>query len=542
MKNLLKFITCGSVDDGKSTLIGHILYDTKKLYTDQEQALELDSKVGITIDVAYRYFTTDNRSFIVADTPGHEEYTRNMAVGASFADLAIILVDASQGVLVQTRRHARICALMGIRYFVFALNKMDLVDYSEEKFRKIEADIQALAQELKLYSVKIIPVSATAGDNLTQHSDAMPWYTGTTLLNYLENVDIDEASHEEGFYMPVQRVCRPNHTFRGFQGQIEAGEISVGDEIHVQPSEETAHVKSILVGDKDAQTARAGQPVTIQLDREIDVSRGRVLTKDSHITCAKAFQATLLWMDDEPLTEGKEYFVKVGTRTIAGEIRSIRYKTDVNTGEQVQAHSLKKNEIAYCDITVAEEIPVDTFEKHKTLGEVLFIDRVTNMTSACGVVEALVQDSSADRTVQFQSEDGTVKTHLFETVYMQLDSGLVGRYDPQGVQFKIGDKLPLTGEGYAYPDSFDIIARESKQVVRIINGIYAEVLPLAQYQVDGVPLVDARGNAIAVSTQDGLQEYLTAVAQDEAKLNELLHFETFRKIVFRSGEQEDYVI
>lgn len=564
MKNLLKFITCGSVDDGKSTLIGHILYDTKKLYTDQEQALELDSKVGsrggeidysllldglmaereqgITIDVAYRYFTTDNRSFIVADTPGHEEYTRNMAVGASFADLAIILVDASQGVLVQTRRHARICALMGIRYFVFALNKMDLVDYSEEKFRKIEADIQALAQELKLYSVKIIPVSATAGDNLTQHSDAMPWYTGTTLLNYLENVDIDEASHEEGFYMPVQRVCRPNHTFRGFQGQIEAGEISVGDEIDVQPSEETAHVKSILVGDKDAQTARAGQPVTIQLDREIDVSRGRVLTKDSHITCAKAFQATLLWMDDEPLTEGKEYFAKVGTRTIAGEIRSIRYKTDVNTGEQVQAHSLKKNEIAYCDITVAEEIPVDTFEKHKTLGEVLFIDRVTNMTSACGVVEALVQDSSADRTVQFQSEDGTVKTHLFETVYMQLDSGLVGRYDPQGVQFKIGDKLPLTGEGYAYPDSFDIIARESKQVVRIINGIYAEVLPLAQYQVDGVPLVDARGNAIAVSTQDGLQEYLTAVAQDEAKLNELLHFETFRKIVFRSGEQEDYVI
>ena len=564
MKNLLKFITCGSVDDGKSTLIGHILYDTKKLYTDQEQALELDSKVGsrggeidysllldglmaereqgITIDVAYRYFTTDNRSFIVADTPGHEEYTRNMAVGASFADLAIILVDASQGVLVQTRRHARICALMGIRYFVFALNKMDLVDYSEEKFRKIEADIQALAQELKLYSVKIIPVSATAGDNLTQHSDAMPWYTGTTLLNYLENVDIDEASHEEGFYMPVQRVCRPNHTFRGFQGQIEAGAISVGDEIHVQPSEETAHVKSILVGDKDAQTARAGQPVTIQLDREIDVSRGRVLTKDSHITCAKAFQATLLWMDDDALTEGKEYFVKVGTRTIPGEIRSIRYKTDVNTGEQVQAHSLKKNEIAYCDITVAEEIPVDTFEKHKTLGEVLFIDRVTNMTSACGVVEALVQDSSADRTVQFQSEDGTVKTHLFETVYMQLDSGLVGRYDPQGVQFKIGDKLPLTGEGYAYPDSFDIIARESKQVVRIINGIYAEVVPLAQYQVDGVPLVDARGNAIAVSTQDGLQEYLTAVAQDEAKLNELLHFETFRKIVFRSGEQEDYII
>ena len=247
MKNLLKFITCGSVDDGKSTLIGHILYDTKKLYTDQEQALELDSKVGsrggeidysllldglmaereqgITIDVAYRYFTTDNRSFIVADTPGHEEYTRNMAVGASFADLAIILVDASQGVLVQTRRHARICALMGIRYFVFALNKMDLVDYSEEKFRKIEADIQALAQELKLYSVKIIPVSATAGDNLTQHSDAMPWYTGTTLLDYLERrtalgtlarredlpvycVYLDGTAGQDGYYLSqVSLTC-----------------------------------------------------------------------------------------------------------------------------------------------------------------------------------------------------------------------------------------------------------------------------------------------------------------------------------------------
>ena len=315
MKNLLKFITCGSVDDGKSTLIGHILYDTKKLYTDQEQALELESKVGsrggeidysllldglmaereqgITIDVAYRYFTTDNRSFIVADTPGHEEYTRNMAVGASFADLAIILVDASQGVLVQTRRHARICALMGIRYFVFALNKMDLVGYSEARFREIEAEIHALAEELHLHSVQIIPVSATAGDNLTTKSDNTPWYTGTTLLDYLETVDITEAQSEEGFYLPVQRVCRPNHTFRGFQGQIESGEIAIGDEITVQPSEEKAGVKAILVGDKQVDHAYAGQPVTIQLDREIDVSRGRVLTRGNSISSAKAFQATL---------------------------------------------------------------------------------------------------------------------------------------------------------------------------------------------------------------------------------------------------------
>ena len=250
MNGLLKFRTCGSVDDGKSTLIGHILYDSKLLYADQEKALILDSKVGsrggeidysllldglmaereqgITIDVAYRYFTTDNRSFIVADTPGHEEYTRNMAVGASFAQLAVVMVDAKQGVLVQTRRHARICALMGIRYFVFAVNKMDLADYSEERFRAIEKDIKDLAESLGLYSVKIIPVSATEGDNVTVVSENMPWYQGGTLLNYLETVDISEQENSSVFYMPVQRVCRPNHEFRGFQGQIESGRIKVG--------------------------------------------------------------------------------------------------------------------------------------------------------------------------------------------------------------------------------------------------------------------------------------------------------------------------
>lgn len=243
MKSLLKFITCGSVDDGKSTLIGHILYDAKLLYADQEKALELDSKVGsrdgaidysllldglmaereqgITIDVAYRYFTTDNRSFIVADTPGHEEYTRNMAVGASFADLAIILIDAKQGVLVQTKRHARICSLMGIKHFVFAVNKMDLVGYDGDRFKQIEEQIEELTRENSLENVKIIPVSAVEGDNITKKSDNMPWYEGEALLTYLENVDIDSYA-EEGFYMPVQRVCRPNHEFRGFQGQIEA--------------------------------------------------------------------------------------------------------------------------------------------------------------------------------------------------------------------------------------------------------------------------------------------------------------------------------
>ena len=241
-----------------------------------------------------------------------------MAVGASFADLAIILLDATQGVLVQTRRHARICALMGIRYFVFAVNKMDLIGYDQEKFNAIQAEILQLAGELGLESVKIIPVSATEGDNVTKKSDNIPWYTGEPILTYLEEVDVTEKAKEQGFYMPVQRVCRPNHTFRGFQGQIESGAVSVGDTIVTLPSNEHAKVKSILVGDKDAQTADAGRPVTIQLDKEVDVSRGCVLAKDTKLPVSKKFTATILWMDDEELTVGKDYLVKLGTRTIPG--------------------------------------------------------------------------------------------------------------------------------------------------------------------------------------------------------------------------------
>ena len=414
MKGLLKFITCGSVDDGKSTLIGHILYDSKLLYADQEKALELDSKVGsregkidysllldglmaereqgITIDVAYRYFTTDNRSFIVADTPGHEEYTRNMAVGASFADLAVILVDAKQGVLVQTRRHARICALMGIRYFVFAVNKMDLVGYDEKVFAKIQKQIAELTKDLDLQNVTIIPVSATEGDNVTVKSPNMPWYNGQALLSYLEQVDITAAAKEQGFYMPVQRVCRPNHEFRGFQGQIEAGNIHVGDAITTLPSNEQAHVKSIHVGDKNVDAAQEGQPVTIQLDREVDVSRGCVLSVDSGIKTAAAVTATILWMDDDALENGKNFFIKLGTKMIPGLVTKIVSLIDVNTGEKKEVSSLHKNEIAVCEIAFADRIVADTFAAHKTLGELILIDRVTNMTSACGVVTELHAD------------------------------------------------------------------------------------------------------------------------------------------------------
>ena len=409
MKGLLKFITCGSVDDGKSTLIGHMLYDAKLLYADQERALELDSKVGsregaidysllldglmaereqgITIDVAYRYFTTDNRSFIVADTPGHEEYTRNMAVGASFADLAVILVDATQGVLVQTRRHSRICSMMGIKHLVYAVNKMDLIHYDQYRYEKIEKEIQRMAVDFSLDSIKVIPVSATEGDNVTHKSERIFWYKGESLLTYLENIDVKSDDEKDGFYMPVQRVCRPNHTFRGFQGQIERGVISVGDEITSLPSKETACVKSILVADKEVDKAEAGQPVTIQLDKEVDVSRGCVLARDLSLKVSNAFTATLLWMDDVELVAGKNYLIKLGTKMLPAVVMSVKYRIDVNSGEKIPADRIYKNEIVSCDIMLSEKMVLDKFENNKTLGEFILIDRVTNMTSACGVVE-----------------------------------------------------------------------------------------------------------------------------------------------------------
>lgn len=409
MNGLLKFITCGSVDDGKSTLIGHMLYDAKLIFADQERALELDSKVGsregkidysllldglmaereqgITIDVAYRYFTTENRSFIVADTPGHEEYTRNMAVGASFAELAVILVDATQGILTQTRRHARICAMMGIRYFVFAVNKMDLIHYSEKEYKKIEKDIKKLAIDLDLYNVKVIPVSATEGDNVTLKSPHMTWYKDKTLLEYLETVDVEENVSDAGFMMPVQRVCRPNHNFRGFQGQVEAGSVSVGDEITVLPSGEKAIVETVLHMDKTVETAERGEAITLQLGKEIDISRGCVITKGVSLKVGKMFTASILWMDDTQLVQGKNYMLKLGTKMIPATVMSIKHKIDINSGEEVPAKKLYKNEIAVCDFALAEEIVFDTFENNRSIGSFILIDRVTNMTSACGVVE-----------------------------------------------------------------------------------------------------------------------------------------------------------
>lgn len=561
MKGLLKFITCGSVDDGKSTLIGHILYDAKLIYADQEKALELDSKVGsrsgdidysllldglmaereqgITIDVAYRYFTTDNRSFIVADTPGHEEYTRNMAVGASFADLAVILIDASQGVLVQTRRHARICKLMGIRHFVFAVNKMDLVKYSKSRFDEIVKQIEELKNELLLDDIYIIPLSATEGDNVTVKSENIPWYNGVPLLQYLETVDVDSSEEEEGFYLPVQRVCRPDHTFRGFQGQIESGSISVGDEIVTLPSNEKAHVKQIIMTDKDVKTAFKGQPVTITLDKEVDVSRGCVITKDTNLASYQELTASILWMDDEQLTAGKDYLVKLGTKTISGIVSEIKYAVDVNTGEHIPADSLTKNGIAVCTILLAEPIAVDLFSKHKTLGELILIDRVSNMTSACGVVDSVEEKADDAKKASFVLGSLEARGDIFEEFFYDTSSLNVLKYQPVKETYTKGDIIPVEGESYKYPDSFDIIVLRDSVAVKVRDRKITDIVPTSEYSYGGVPVVNGRGFEVLADSSEKIQQFLSEYSNlksinDADFFAKWVKFDTYRKIAIQN--------
>ena len=561
MKGLLKFITCGSVDDGKSTLIGHILYDAKLIYADQEKALELDSKVGsrsgdidysllldglmaereqgITIDVAYRYFTTDNRSFIVADTPGHEEYTRNMAVGASFADLAVILIDASQGVLVQTRRHARICKLMGIRHFVFAVNKMDLVKYSKSRFDEIVKQIEELKNELLLDDIYIIPLSATEGDNVTVKSENIPWYNGVPLLQYLETVDVDSSEEEEGFYLPVQRVCRPDHTFRGFQGQIESGSISIGDEIVTLPSNEKAHVKQILMTDKEVKTAFKGQPVTITLDKEVDVSRGCVITKDTNLASYQELTASILWMDDEQLTAGKDYLVKLGTKTISGIVSEIKYAVDVNTGEHIPADSLTKNGIAVCTILLAEPIAVDLFSKHKTLGELILIDRVSNMTSACGVVDSVEEKADDAKKASFVLGSLEARGDIFEEFFYDTSSLNVLKYQPVKETYTKGDTIPVEGESYKYPDSFDIIVLRDSVAVKVRDRKITDIVPTSEYSYGGVPVVNGRGFEVLADSNEKIQQFLSEYSNLKS-INDVdffakwVKFDTYRKIAIQN--------
>ncbi len=410
-KSLLRFITCGSVDDGKSTLIGRLLHDTKLLFDDQLAALSKDSQrhgtqgdqfdyallldgleaereQGITIDVAYRYFNTERRKFIVADCPGHEQYTRNMATGASTADVAIVLVDARKGLLTQTRRHSYIVSLLGIKHVVLAVNKMDLVDFDQTVFDDIVLQYQALAEQLKITSVTAIPLSALKGDNVILNSQAMSWYTGPSLLEHLETVEVQPLDSGKGFRLPVQWVCRPNQNFRGFAGNIAAGEIKVGDDIVVTPSGVRSKVASIIRGDQEVTQAYRGQSVIISLKDEIDISRGDVISTASNAPpISDQVAAHILWLSDSPLMPGRGYWLKLATRTVSAQISEIKHKIDVNTQEHLAAKRLELNEVAYCNLSFDHAITFENYQDNPTLGSFILIDRQTNATVACGTID-----------------------------------------------------------------------------------------------------------------------------------------------------------
>ena len=417
-KSLLRFITCGSVDDGKSTLIGRLLFESKLLFEDQLAALEADSKrvgtqggdidfallvdglaaereQGITIDVAYRFFSTDRRKFIVADTPGHEQYTRNMATGASTAELAVLLVDARHGLLTQTRRHSFIVSMLGVRKMVVAINKMDLVDYSEETYNAILADYEEFAKALNVDLITAIPVSALKGDNVTEAGNNMPWYTGPTLLEHLETVPVGDGAQEKPFRMPVQWVNRPNLDFRGFSGQIAAGEIRPGDRIKSLPSGTESTVERIVTYDGDLDMAHAGQSVTITLNDEIDVSRGDVLVAGADpCGVADQFQATLLWMSDKPMYPSRPYLMKMGAREATVTPSKLKHKINVNTLAKEPSKSLGLNEIGVCNISIDRDIAFDPYVDSRATGGFILIDRMTNNTVGLGLLDFALRRAS----------------------------------------------------------------------------------------------------------------------------------------------------
>ncbi|MEH6527754.1 MAG: sulfate adenylyltransferase subunit CysN [Sneathiella sp.] len=425
-KDLLRFITCGSVDDGKSTFIGRLLWDTKLLFEDQLATLTAESKrigtqggnidyallldglqaereQGITIDVAYRFFTTDKRKFIVADTPGHEQYTRNMVTGASTADLAVILVDARKGMLTQTMRHSYLVSLLGIKKIVLAINKMDLVDYDEAIYTKIKADYEAFARQLNFETIQTIAVSALNGDNMIALSPAMPWYQGPTILEYLETVDFGRDVSKEPFRLPVQWVNRPNLDFRGFSGTIASGTVLVGDAVVEPVSGQASTVSRIVTFDGDLETAQVGQAVTLTLTDEIDISRGDVLcqTTDRPAT-ADQFSARVVWMHDTPMLPGRNYLIKIGTSLISSKISDLKYKVNVNTLEHMATKTLELNEIGICNITLDKAVSFDPYVDNRQTGSFILIDRYTNATVAAGTIDFALRRAD---NIHWQSVD-----------------------------------------------------------------------------------------------------------------------------------------
>lgn len=436
-KSMLRFITCGSVDDGKSTLIGRLLYDSKMIFEDQLAALENDSKrvgtqgqeidfallvdglaaereQGITIDVAYRFFATEKRKFIVADCPGHEQYTRNMVTGASTADCAVILTDARKGVLVQTKRHSFLCHQLGIKNLVLAVNKMDLIGYDQAKFDAIVADYRAFAESIGIEDFTVIPISGLAGDNITTRSDHTPWYDGPVLIDHLETMEVNNtASQAKPFRMPVQWVNRPNLDFRGFSGLIATGAVKPGDELRSLPSGKTSKVKSIVTMDGDLDRAVAGQSVTITLEDEIDCSRGDVLaTADSPPEVADQFESTLVWMDDEPLVAGRGYWLKLGTQMVSATVAEPKYEIDVNnpsgSGSHLASQRLHLNQIGVCEITTDRRVVFEPYADNRALGGYILIDKITNRTVAAGMLHFSLRRS---QNVHWQPTDITREHH-----------------------------------------------------------------------------------------------------------------------------------
>ncbi|NVO27941.1 sulfate adenylyltransferase subunit CysN [Donghicola sp. C2-DW-16] len=432
-KTMLRFITCGSVDDGKSTLIGRLLYDSKMIFEDQLATLEADSKrvgtqggnidfallvdglaaereQGITIDVAYRFFATEKRKFIVADTPGHEQYTRNMVTGASTADLAVILIDARKGVLTQTRRHSYLVQLLGIKNVVLAVNKMDLVDYDQAKYDAIIEDYTNFARTIGIQEFVPIPISGLAGDNITSRSDAMPWYTGPALLPHLEEVEVNNtAEQEQPFSMPVQWVNRPNLDFRGFAGMVATGTIRPGDAVRVLPSGKTSEVARIVNFDGDRDLAVAGESITLTLKDEIDCSRGQVIVAaQAPLEVADQFETTVVWMDEHEMVPGRAYWLKIGTQTVSATVQHPKYEVNVNTQEHLAAKTLDLNAIGVANITTDREIPFAAYTENRDLGGFILIDKITNATVAAGMIHFALRRST---NVHWQATDITRDDH-----------------------------------------------------------------------------------------------------------------------------------
>lgn len=538
-KELLRLLTCGSVDDGKSTLIGRLLHDSKMIYEDQLAAITKDSiksgttggkidlallvdglqaerEQGITIDVAYRYFSTSKRKFIIADTPGHEQYTRNMATGASTCDLAIILIDARHGVQVQTRRHSFITSLLGIKHIVVAINKMDLVDYSQDVFEKIKADYIAFSKKLRKAEFHFIPMSALNGDNVVNRSEFMSWYEGPALMSLLENVEIAEDRNFDDFRYPVQYVNRPNLNFRGFCGTISSGVVRKGDEIAVLPSGKKSRIKSIVTYDEELEMAFADMAITLTLEDEIDISRGDMIVhRDNKPVVAEEFDATVVWMTEAALLPGKLYDFKLGSKTVSGRVTAMKHRIDVNTLEELPTPGLELNEIGLCEISVDQPVCIDSYEKNRSTGAFIVIDRLTNVTVGAGMINLeiaaakrqvkrsstvhVTKEERAARygqkpvTIMFIGVSGSGKSTLAHGLERRLfDMGRVSTVlDGKAMRLGISKDLPHDAAGRAEN------LRRSAHIARLLND--SGLICCAAFVA---PNPDSREHALSVIGKD----------------------------------------